>query len=127
MGYLKLIADRYRWGEKKFLYFLPQYRFIYHKRKCEFYKKNFLPFYFIHRLIYQHLKIKYLMDIPASLEIGMGFKIEHIGNITINPRAKIGKNCTILNGVLIGQQNRGKNKGFPKIGDKVWIGTNSIL
>ena len=49
----------------------------------------------------------------------MEVKIEHIVNIIINPRAKIGKNCTIFYGMLIGQQNCRKNNGILKIGDKV--------
>ena len=30
-------------------------------------------------------------------------------------------------GVTIGQQNRGKNEGFPTIGNEVWIGTNAVI
>jgi serine O-acetyltransferase len=29
--------------------------------------------------------------------------------------------------VTIGQTNRGKNKGTPTIGNKVWIGTNAVI
>ena len=71
--------------------------------------------------------IKYMMDIPAKVEIGKGLRIEHIGGIVINSEAKLGENITLLNGVLIGAQNRGKKKGFPVIGNYVWIGTNSII
>lgn len=47
--------------------------------------------------------------------------------ITINPEAKIGKNCNIHKGVTIGQENRGRKKGAPWIGDEVWIGINSTI
>ena len=30
-------------------------------------------------------------------------------------------------GVTIGQTNRGKSKGVPTIGNKVWIGTNAVI
>ena len=33
----------------------------------------------------------------------------------------------IATGVTIGQENRGKRKGCPTIGDRVWIGTNAVL
>lgn len=33
----------------------------------------------------------------------------------------------IHKGVTIGQENRGKRKGSPTIGDFVWIGVNSTL
>ena len=68
--------------------------------------------------------IKYMMDIPAKVEIGKGLRIEHIGGIVINSEAKLGENITLLNGVLIGAQNRGNKKGFPTIGNYVWIGEN---
>ena len=41
--------------------------------------------------------------------------------------AVIGKNCNIAHGVTIGQANRGKLKGYPTIGDNVWIGTGSVI
>ena len=30
-------------------------------------------------------------------------------------------------GVTIGQENRGKRKGCPVIGDNCWIGTNAVI
>ena len=39
----------------------------------------------------------------------------------------IRKNINIATGVTIGQENRGKRKGCPTIGDNVWIGTNSVI
>jgi serine O-acetyltransferase len=55
--------------------------------------------------------------------IGKGFQFLHFGNVVFNPSAIIGENCTITQGVLIGQSNR----GVPEIGDCVWIGANAIL
>lgn len=122
-----IAADRKRWAEIKHPLLLPQYRFLYVKRKCEQWKNTFKPIFLIYRIIYQKYKVKYNMDIPASVSIGKGFRIEHYGGIVINPKACIGSNVTMLNGVLIGAQNRGKNKGFPTIGNRVWIGTNAII
>lgn len=56
-----------------------------------------------------------------------GIYIGHAYNITINCRAKIGRNCNIHKGVVIGQVNRGPRKGYPTIGDRVWIGINSAI
>ena len=72
-------------------------------------------------------KVKYMMDIPARVRIGKGLRIEHIGNIVINPNVIIGENVTLLNGVLIGSQSRGAREGTPTIGNSVWIGTNAIV
>ena len=51
----------------------------------------------------------------------------HAYNITINSKAKIGRNCNIHNGVVIGQANRGLHKGYPIIGNLVWIGINAVI
>ncbi|WP_292011093.1 serine acetyltransferase [Chryseobacterium sp.] len=79
------------------------------------------------KFILRHYQIKYGYQIYPETEIGEGFYLGHWGSLVINPNAKIGKNCNIAQGVTIGQQNRGKNKGFPVIGDDVWIGTNAVI
>ena len=60
-------------------------------------------------------------------KLGGGIYIGHAYNITINCRAIIGRNCNIHKGVVIGQVNRGPRKGYPTIGDRVWIGINSAI
>lgn len=56
-----------------------------------------------------------------------GIYIGHAYNITINCRAKIGRNCNIHKGAVVGQANRGIRKGYPIIGDRVWIGINAAV
>lgn len=51
----------------------------------------------------------------------------HAYCITINPKAVLGKNINLHKGVTIGQENRGKRKGTPVIGDNVWIGVNATI
>ena len=67
------------------------------------------------------------MEIHPSCKIGKGFYIGHPFNITINPKVEIGNNVNIHKGVTIGQENRGKRKGVPIIGNKVWIGVNTVI
>lgn len=67
------------------------------------------------------------LEIAANQQIGGGFYLGHAYNITINCRAKIGRNCNIHKGVVIGQVNRGSRKGYPTIGDRVWIGINTAI
>lgn len=59
--------------------------------------------------------------------MGKGLYLGHAFNITINPNCEIGDWCNIHKGVTIGQQNRGKLKGVPKIGNHVWIGVNATI
>lgn len=70
---------------------------------------------------------KYGFQIPVGTKIGKGFYIGHFGTLVINGKAEIGDNCNVAHNVTIGQENRGKRKGFPVIGNKVWIGTGSVI
>lgn len=55
------------------------------------------------------------------MKIGEGFYIGHYGGIFIGSDVKIGKYCNISQGVTIGRINRGPKKGFPTIGDYVYV------
>jgi len=82
--------------------------------------------------IYYRLKLRHLSDrtqiqIHPDAKIGEGFYIGHCGRIIINPQAVLGRNVNIATGVTIGQENRGKRKGTPTIGDNCWIGTNAVI
>lgn len=70
---------------------------------------------------------KHMIEIPYNIKIGGGLYIGHPYCITINPKTIIGKNVNIHKGVTIGQENRGKRKGTPIIGNDVWIGVNSTV
>lgn len=114
-------------GGEKHLWLLPQFRVIAAKRRCEFWRNKSRGIFILYWLSYRKLSTKYSVDIPASVKIGHGFKIEHVGGIVINPDVVIGKNCNIYNGVTIGKEKRGKRMGTPIIGDCVWMGPNAII
>jgi serine O-acetyltransferase len=80
-----------------------------------------------YRLLVNRYSYKYGFQIPTETVLGDGFYIGHFGHVVINPGAKIGSNCNIAHGVTIGQANRGKFKGCPTIGEKVWIGTGAVI
>jgi serine O-acetyltransferase len=50
--------------------------------------------------------------------------LEHYGNIGINQHAKIGCNCRIIGGVVIGATESNK---VPTIGDNVFIGFGAAI
>ena len=104
----------------------PNLHFIYILRKTQHYSKNSVLGMFW-RLVLRHHQIKYGFQIYPETQIGEGFYLGHWGNVVINPKAKIGKNCNIAQGVSIAQANRGKNEGVPEIGDEVWIGPNAVV
>lgn len=58
-------------------------------------------------------------QIPPNT-IGPGLTIWHWGPIIINPKVRIGENCTLNPMVIIGHKNEGEEA--PKIGNNVFIG-----
>ena len=75
----------------------------------------------------KHLSRKCGLEISPSTQIGEGFYIGHPYGITINVDAKLGRNVNIHKGCTVGQENRGKRKGVPTIGDRVYLGINSTI
>ncbi|GEN68925.1 MULTISPECIES: serine acetyltransferase [Chryseobacterium] len=104
----------------------PNLHYIYLFRKAQKSNKKAISGLFW-RIVLRHFQIKYGFQIYPETEIGEGLYLGHFGALVINPKTKIGKNCNIAQGVTIGQQNRGKNEGFPVIGDEVWIGPNAVI
>ena len=110
-----------------------------YSKKPEFYIRVFLylyrravtssiyPLKLLYKALFRLWSNRRGMEISASDQIGGGLYLGHAYNITINPNAKIGKNCNIHKGVVIGQVNRGKRKGTPVIGNQVWIGINAAI
>lgn len=79
------------------------------------------------RFLRKKMQAHYGLEIPGQATIGEGFYIGHAYGITVNTDAVIGRNCNIHKGVTIGQENRGKRKGAPVLGDCVWLGVNSTV
>ncbi len=82
---------------------------------------------YVYKLMGRFTQFIYKCEISPEAKIDGGLYIGHPYCITINPNAKIGRNCNIHKGVTIGQENRGKRKGAPIIGNEVWIGVNSTI
>ena len=88
------------------------------------YKIKFLyPFYIL--LIWRPVTLITQMEIYPETEIGGGLVLPHFGQIFINPKVKIGKNCVLYNGVTIGCDFI--NNGSPEIGDNVKIGVGAKI
>lgn len=56
-----------------------------------------------------------------------GLYIGHPYGITVNSRAVLGMNVNLHKGVTIGQENRGRRKGCPTLGNYVSVGINSSI
>lgn len=127
-----IAADLFRFGglkgTKGFLRGLrhPGFRFLYFFRKAAM-SKRYSIYWVFWNLLKARCSRRYGFQIPSSTNIGEGFYIGHFGTIVINAKAVLGRNCNIAHNVTIGQANRGKHKGYPVIGDQVWIGTGAVV
>jgi serine O-acetyltransferase len=67
------------------------------------------------------------ISLPADCEIGEGLYIGHFGGIVIAPGVRIGHNCNIAQNVTIGSLGAPDPGGVPTIGNRVFIGTHSVV
>ena len=104
---------------------LPAYQYWYRKITASTPHPRLLKY--VYKLMLRITRFAYKCEISTSSRIGAGLYIGHPYCITINPAVTIGRNCNIHKGVTIGQENRGRRKGVPVIGDKVWMGVNSTI
>lgn len=64
------------------------------------------------------------ISLPVSAEIGKGFYIGHFGGVILHSDVKMGENCSIGTGVVIGTRGVGK-AGVPVFGDNVYVGVGA--
>ncbi len=75
--------------------------------------------FFVERLVEMITGI----SIPSQAAIGKGLRIHHFGGIIVHSKAVIGENCTIFQGVTLG--DRGGWGGAPRVGNRVLIGAGA--
>jgi len=111
--------DKMRYKGEKPPRFQKYYRYVQ--------KENNIFLKSIYKILFVYYRKKNLIELTENVVIGEGLYLGHAYCITINSEVVIGKNCNIHKGVTIGQENRGKRKGTPVIGNEVWIGINSTI
>lgn len=127
------IEDLYRYeGDKchklvtqiRYVLFTPGFQYIYFFRHVQ--ESSNVLSRCIWSVLLKLCSFKFGFQIPASTQIGRGFRIVHFGNIVINPSSIIGNNFNIAEGTLVGN-SQGKRSGTPIIGDNVCMQANSIV
>lgn len=106
------------------------YQYNFWMRTCAYTRKHALLkfiLYPVSKFILKHYEYKFGVSIPYDTKIGAGFYIGHFGTIVVNNFSKIGINCNISQGVTLGMANRGEKKGYPEIGDNVYIGPGAKI
>ena len=125
---VKFKKDYYRsYGDQKvpFRKWDINVKFLYYFRKLESAKNKIAINYFKWKL--RKIRSKTFFSIPNKTKIGEGLYIGHQGRIIINQDAIIGSNVNLSTGIVIGMEPRGQRLGAPIIGNKVWIGPNSVI
>lgn len=117
-------------------WYIAGFRYTFFMRCCRYFGTNGVlkkPLYLICRIALRHYSIKYGFQIPWQTEIGPGLSIGHYGPIIVNPSAKIGVNCNLTVGVLLGLNHKvdelGISQGFeyPVVGDRVALSNGAKL
>ena len=66
-------------------------------------------------------------DIAPDASIGPGLKLPHPVGVVIGHGSEIGDNCTILQGVTLGERYARDHHDYPNVGDFVTIGAGAKL
>jgi len=77
-------------------------------------------------LLFKFIEILTGISLPVSAEIGKGFYVGHFGGIILHSDVKIGENCSVGPGVVIGTRGLG-HQGAPIIGNNVYIGVGAKI
>lgn len=101
----------------------PGFKFTFFMRLTYFLgqRKYYFPAWLISILLFYHYQYKFGIQINYKNKIGKGFYIGHFNGIVVSPGAEIGDNCNISQGVTIGVSGRGARKGYPVLGNNVYI------
>ena len=87
--------------------------------------RNGIPNQPVRFIFERFIEITTGISIPACCKIGKGFRIHHFGGIIFHPSVVIGENCTLYQGVTIG--DRGGIGNASRIGDNVLIGAGAKI
>lgn len=108
----------------KHFVFTPGFRYSTWMRLTGYFKQDAvfrILLYPLAKLYLLRIRYKFGIAIPEYTVIGPGLFINRYGGIYINGDVVIGSNVNITHGVMLGANNRGKKKGCPIIGDRVFL------
>lgn len=114
------LRDRILHNEVYYIWkYIKHMRYIeYHQGRKGWHKLAFL----YHWYKFKHLQFKLHFAIYPNT-IGPGFRIYHVGNYThVGSNVKIGKNCTMVSGVVFGNKTEKDDNSTVVVGDNVYFG-----
>lgn len=106
------------------------FKLISHLRYLEYYKSKgrlYKLAYLYHFYIYKKLSFKLHITIYPNTT-GGGLRIYHCGDFThVSANCRIGKNCTILPGVVFGNKYEKESDGLTIVGDNCYFGLGAKI
>jgi len=107
------------WLKEQSIYAVAVYRFGQRldERPAGWIKRGLTPVYW---LAFRLVETLTGISLPKAARVGPGLRIWHFGNIFVHPAAVLGANCTLRQGVTIG--NRHDDGPVPRLGDDVELG-----
>lgn len=85
------------------------------------------PLSFLYRVMEQHVRFKYGIELPYTVQLGDNITFEHQHGIVIHGNAVIGNHCIIRQGVTIGNRSIEKPYEAPVLGDHVNVGAGAKI
>ena len=103
------------------------FHYIRHLRYVEYYKGRNKLLFLWHFFWYKRLGFKLRVTIyPNTIDAGL--RIYHVGDfIHVGPNVKIGRNCTILPGVVFGNKSEKQDDGCVMVGDNCYFGLGAKI
>lgn len=106
------------------------FHYIRHLRYVEYYKgRSWLvkPMFLWHFFRYKRLGFKLRFTIYPGT-VGPGFRIYHTGDfVHVGPNVRIGRNCTILPGVVFGNKHEEADDEKVSVGDNCYFGLGAKI
>ena len=96
-------------------------RYMWWYRKYSEKSSNHIYIYILH-----NFSRRYGLEIRPK-HCGKGLYLGHPYNITIGTDVVIGDYCSLHKGCTIGSENRGKRRGSPVLGNRVYVGINATI
>lgn len=103
------------------------FHYIRHLRFVEYYKDKNKILFLWHFYRYKRLGFKLRFTIYPGT-VGPGFRIYHAGDfVHIGPNVRIGKNCTLLPGVVFGNKTEKADDSPVVVGDDCYFGLGAKI
>lgn len=82
---------------------------------------------FMAQMLQSRISEVYAVDIHPAATFGSGILLDHATGVVIGETAKVGDNCSIMQGVTLGGTGKDTGDRHPKVGKGVLIGPNATV